>query len=306
PAPWPVIFNPAPHSLSKGPRPHFGEENIMPQVQDLHRILLLARPARRCHGGPRQTASKVLNVYNWSDYIADEKAIRISKEMAASRSATAATTACNEILQAGWWPAAAAPTSWCPRRISPGTQIAGGLYQAGPRATHELGQPRPGAAGKLADIDFNNEHLVTWMWGYVTVGINTAKVKAALGATPMPASWSLVADPQYASKLRAAASTCWTRPRSDAGGHDLRQQAAVPAKPTKDYDAAREVLIEGPLASRVFVVGLYRGGLAAGQLCVVMGYSGDISNIARQRTIETRQPRDIQALIPLHRRDAVR
>jgi putrescine transport system substrate-binding protein len=41
----------------------------------------------------------------------------------------------------------------------------------------------------------------------------------------------------------------------------------------------------------------YINDLAAGQLCVVMGYSGDI-NIARQRAIDTKSGHDIQALIP--------
>jgi putrescine transport system substrate-binding protein len=48
----------------------------------------------------------------------------------------------------------------------------------------------------------------------------------------------------------------------------------------------------------------YINDLAAGQLCVVMGYSGDI-NIARQRAIDSKSGHDIQALIPPSRCDAV-
>ena len=45
------------------------------------------------------------------------------------------------------------------------------------------------AGGDL--VDPGNQHLVTWLWGYVTVGINEGKVKAALGSTPMPATANL-------------------------------------------------------------------------------------------------------------------
>ena len=39
----------------------------------------------------------------------------------------------------------------------------------------------PGVAAQLAKIDPGNEHVVDWLWGYTTVGINVDKVKAALG-----------------------------------------------------------------------------------------------------------------------------
>ena len=69
------------------------------------------------------------------------------------------------------------------------------------------------------------------------------------------------------------------------------------SKTAKDYDAAREVLMKArPNVTRFSSSG-YINDLAAGQLCVVMGYSGDI-NIARQRAIETKSGHDIQALIP--------
>jgi putrescine transport system substrate-binding protein len=69
------------------------------------------------------------------------------------------------------------------------------------------------------------------------------------------------------------------------------------SKTAKDYDAARDVL----KAARPFVTRFSSSGyindLAAGSVCVVMGYSGDI-NIARQRAIDTKSGHDIQALIP--------
>jgi putrescine transport system substrate-binding protein len=136
------------------------------------------------------------------------------------------------------------------------------------------------------------------MWGYVTVGINTAKVKAALGDLPMPANpWSLIFDPQYASKLKACGINVL-----DSASEVMPVAMIYAGKPpysksAKDYEAARDVLMKArPYVTRFSSSG-YINDLAAGQLCVVMGYSGDI-NIARARAIETKSGHDIQALVP--------
>ena len=46
----------------------------------------------------------------------------------------------------------------------------------------------PALLEQQAKLDPGNKYLVTWLWGFVTVGINVDKVKAALGGLPMPAN----------------------------------------------------------------------------------------------------------------------
>jgi putrescine transport system substrate-binding protein len=136
------------------------------------------------------------------------------------------------------------------------------------------------------------------MWGYVTVGINTAKVKAALGATPLPANpWALIFDPQYASKLKGCGINVLDSASEVMPVAMIYAGKPAYSKTAKDYDAAREVLMKArPNVTRFSSSG-YINDLAAGQLCVVMGYSGDI-NIARQRAIDGKSGQDIQALVP--------
>ena len=85
------------------------------------------------------------------------------------------------------------------------TQIEGGLFQKLDRSLlTNWGNLDTALLEQLASVDPGNQHLVTWMWGYVTVGINTGKVKAALGGMPMPANaWDLIFKPEYASKLKS-------------------------------------------------------------------------------------------------------
>ncbi|MFD2273982.1 hypothetical protein ACFS07_31400 [Undibacterium arcticum] len=62
----------------------------------------------------------------------------------------------------------------------------------------------PAIEAQLSKLDPGNEYLVPWLWGFTTVAINTAKVKAALGDLPMPENpWDLVFDVKYISKLKS-------------------------------------------------------------------------------------------------------
>jgi len=241
--------------------------------------------------------SKVLNIYNWSDYIADDTIKNFEKETGIKVRYDNYDN--NEILQAKLVAGKTGYDIVVPSAHFAKTQIANGLYQKLDRAQlTNWGNLDPTLLEKLAGIDPGNAHLVTWMWGYVTVGINAGKVKAALGSTPLPANpWDLIFKPEYASKLKGcginlldSASEVMPVAMIYAGKEPYSKTAA-------DYDAARALLTAARPNITRFSSSGYINDMAAGQLCVVMGYSGDI-NIARQRAIDTRSGHDIQALIP--------
>jgi putrescine transport system substrate-binding protein len=135
------------------------------------------------------------------------------------------------------------------------------------------------------------------MWGFVTVGINTDKVKAALGSTPMPANpLDLIFKPEYASKLKGCGITCSTRP-----ARWCRWRCSTPARtatattPRTTTPRAAVLKPRGRRHAHLLARAHQRPG--AGQLCVSLGYSGDF-NIANQRAIEGKTGQNIQALIP--------
>ncbi len=240
---------------------------------------------------------KVLNIYNWSDYIAEDTLKNFEKETGIKVRYDNYDN--NEILHAKLVAGKTGYDIVVPSAHFAKTQIQGGLYQKLDRAQlTNWGNLDPALLAKLAGIDPGNEHLVTWLWGYVTVGINAGKVKAALGSTPLPANpWDLIFKPEYAARLKGcginlldSASEVLPVAMIYAGKEPYSRNA-------KDYDAARDVLKAArPNVTRFSSSG-YINDLAAGQLCVVMGYSGDI-NIARQRALDTKSGHDIQALIP--------
>ena len=240
---------------------------------------------------------KVLNIYNWSDYIADDTLKNFEKETGIKVRYDNYDN--NEILQAKLMAGKTGYDIVVPSAHFAKTQIQGGYFQKLDRSKlTNWANLDPALLEKLAGVDPGNQYLVTWLWGYVTVGINTGKVRAALGNLALPANpWALVFDPLYSSKLKGCGVNVL-----DSASEVLPVAMAFAGKPlfstvAKDYDAAREVLMKArPNVTRFSSSG-YINDLASGQLCVVMGYSGDI-NIARQRAIETKTGQDIQALIP--------
>ena len=243
------------------------------------------------------TDPKVLNIYNWSDYIADETVRNFEKETGIKVRYDNYDN--NEVLQAKLIAGKTGYDIVVPSAHFAKTQIQAGLYQKLDRALlTNWGNLDPALLEKLNGIDPGNQHLVTWLWGYVTVGVNTGKVKAALGATPLPANpWDLIFKPEYASKLKGCGINLLDSASEVMPVAMIYAGKAPYSKTPADYDAARAVLMAARPAITRFSSSGYINDLAAGQLCVVMGYSGDI-NIARQRAIDSGQKVDIQALIP--------
>jgi putrescine transport system substrate-binding protein len=245
----------------------------------------------------QKAQQKILNIYNWSDYIAEDTIRNFEKETGIKVRYDNYDN--NEILHAKLVAGKSGYDIVVPSAHFAKTQIQGGLYQLLDRAKlTNWGNLDPALLEKLAQVDPDNKYLVDWLWGYVTVGINVDKVKAALGSTPMPANpWDLIFKPEYASKLKGcginvldSASEVMPVAMIYAGKDPYSKKAA-------DYEAAREVLKAARPSVGRFSSSGYINDLASGALCVVMGYSGDI-NIARQRAIDTKSGQNIQALIP--------
>jgi putrescine transport system substrate-binding protein len=245
---------------------------------------------------------KLLNIYNWSDYIADDTIKNFEKETGIKVNHD--NYDANEILHAKLVAGKTGYDIVVPGSHFAKTQIAGGLLQKLDKSKlTNWGNLDKGLLAQLAHVDPGNEYLVDWLWGYVTVGINTAKVKAALAAAPalpMPDNaWSLIFDPKYAAKLKGCGVNFL-----DSASEVLPVAMLYVGKPAYstnagDYAAADKMLKSvRPFVTRFSSSG-YINDLASGQLCAVMGYSGDI-NIARARAIEAnpKAPPVIEALIP--------
>jgi putrescine transport system substrate-binding protein len=240
---------------------------------------------------------KVLNVLNWADYIGPDTIAKFEKETGIK--VRYDTFDSNETLHARLVAGRTGYDVVVPSSHFAKRQIEAGLFLPLDRALlPNWKNLDPALLEKLGESDPGNKHLVTWLWSFVTVGINVDKVKAALGSTPMPANaLDLIFKPELAAKVKScgihvldSASEVIPVAMIYAGKDGYSNNA-------KDYEAAAAVLRAArPNVTRISSPGPIND-LAQGQICVSLGYAGDF-NIARQRAAEGKTGQNIQALIP--------
>ena len=240
---------------------------------------------------------KVLNIYNWSDYIAPDTIQNFEKETGIK--VRYDTYDNNEILHAKLVAGKTGYDIVVPSSTFARLQIDGGLLtKLDPAQLPNLKNMDPDIQSQIANIDPGNQHLVNWLWGYTTIGINTAKVKAALGGEPMPDDvWELFFNPKYISKLKSCGVSVLDSATEvlPAALHYLGKSPC--SKNAADYKQAGELLKSVRPYVTLFSSSGYINDMAGGSICLALGWNGDI-NIARKRAIAGKTGQDIQALVP--------
>ncbi len=254
-------------------------------------LALATTPARA------QDEEKVLNIYNWSDYIAEDTIANFEKETGIKVRYDNFDN--NEIVHAKLVAGKTGYDLVVPSSNWVKLQIDGGLLRKLDKdKIPNLKNLDPAVQSQLAKLDPGNQYMVNWMWGFTTVGINVDKVKAALGSTPMPANaWDLVFNPEYVSKLKGCGVSFLDSATEilPAALHYIGKSAY--SKNQSDYAAATQMLKKVRPYVTLFSSSGYINDLASGSICVSIGWSGDI-NIARQRAIDGKSGQNIEALLP--------
>jgi putrescine transport system substrate-binding protein len=240
---------------------------------------------------------KVLNIYNWSDYIAEDTIRNFEKETGIKVRYDLFDS--NEILHAKL---AAGKTGYdivVPSSNWARMQIDGGLLRPLDKGKlPNLAHLDPALQARIARLDPDNRHLVVWLWGYTTLGINVDQVKAALGALPMPDNaWDLLFDPKYVSKLRSCGVSLLDSPSEVLPAALLYIGKPAYSKNSADYQDAGRMLQAIRPSVTLFSSSGYINDMANGAICLALGWSGDI-NIARQRALDAKTGHNIVALVP--------
>ncbi|MGA8008944.1 MAG: extracellular solute-binding protein [Thiomonas sp.] len=247
---------------------------------------------------PAQAAG-VLNIYNWSDYIAPTTVPGFSKETGIK--VRYDTFDSNETLFAKMVAGDTGYDIVVPSSNWAAIDIKGGLL-------HPLDKAKipnyknldPGLMKQLAAVDPGNKYLIPWMWGYTTVGINVALVKKALGNTPMPENpWSLIFDPTYANKIKSCGISMLD------SGDDIMEAAfnylGIPqdSQNPADFEKAYAMLQKVRKDVSIFSSSGYINDLAGGSVCMSLGWSGDMG-IAAARAKAAKNKQDIKVFPPTH------
>ena len=250
-------------------------------------------------GGPARaqtTPERVINIYNWSDYIDPRMLDAFTRETGIR--VVYDTYDNNEILETKLLAGRSGYDLVVPSGPFLQRLIRAQVFQPLDKAKiPNLVHAWPEVAGRLATYDPGNAYAVDYMWGTTGIGVNLGLVRERLGAAQPLNTWSLVLNGGLLNKLKDCGVMLLDSPE------DLIP-SLLPAyglKPdTKRWDDITQVtdaLFKVRGAVRKFHSSEYIGGLANGDLCLAVGYSGDVMQ-AKKRAEEAKNDVDIAYYVP--------
>ena len=231
--------------------------------------------------GSRQ---RVVNVYNWSDYI--EASVLANFTAQTGIKIRYDTFDSNDTLETKLLAGKSGYDIVVPTAYFLERQIKAGVFQKLDKAKlPNLANVWPEIAQRLTIYDPGNLYAVNYMWGTTGIGYNSDKVAKAVGKDAPVDSWSLVYDPKYASKLKGCGIAVLDSP-SEITSTVLTYLGKDPnSQSPEDLAKVEELLLKVRPYVRYIHSSQYINDLANGEICVAVGYSGDVLQ-ARDRAAE--------------------
>jgi putrescine transport system substrate-binding protein len=245
---------------------------------------------------PARAQDKVVHVYNFTDYIAEE----VLKSFSAGTGIRVVYDVYdkNEILETKLLAGKSGYDVVFPS-LKPFAErmLKARLFRPIDKAKlKNLANLDSGMMKTLAQADAGNAHLVPYMWGTTGLGYNVAKVKAALGPSAPVDSWALLFDPENARKLAACGISVLDDDEALAAALIHLKRDPNSAK-TEDLDAAIAHFRKVRPHIKHIHSSLYLDALANGDICLAHGYSGDVIQ-ARNRASEAKNKVEVAYAMP--------
>jgi putrescine transport system substrate-binding protein len=253
-------------------------------------LALLAPVAASAQG------ERVVNFYNWSDYIDPTVLEAFTKETGIK--VRYDTFDANETLETKLLAGKSGYDVVVPTGYFLQRQITAGIFQKLDKAKlPNLKNVWPEIAQKLAFYDSGNQFAVNYMWGTTGIGYNVKRMHEILGPAGKIDSWDTVFKPDQLARFK------------DCGIHMLDSvDDLVPAAlhylgldPNStqpgDLDKATDLIAKIRPYVRKFHSSEYLNALASGEICLVVGWSGDIKQ-AQKRAAEAKAGVEIGYAIP--------
>ncbi len=238
---------------------------------------------------------KVVNVYNWSDYIDSkvleeftrETGIRVVYDVYDS----------NDVLETKLMAGRSGYDIVVPTNNYLARQIqAGVLSKLDKSKLPNLKHMDPELMARMAKYDPDNAHSVIYMWGTTGIGLNADKIRQRM-ARPPANSLAMLFDPEVVSKFADCGVDLLDAP-DEMIPAVLRYLGLEPdSKDPKDWARAEEQLLKVRPFIRRFHSSQYINDLANGDICLAFGYSGDILQ-AKTRAQEAKNKVRVQYLLP--------
>jgi putrescine transport system substrate-binding protein len=239
---------------------------------------------------------RVLNVYNWSDYVDPDVLADFTRKTGIKvryDTFDSNDTLETKLLAGRSGYDVVAPTAYFLER-----QIKAGLFQKLDKSKlPNLAHAWPEVTNRLATYDPGNQFAVNYMWGTTGIGYNVDKAKAILGPDAKIDSWDIVFKPENLAKFKDC-GVMMLDSSDDIMPAALRYLGLDPNSAKQDdLEKAAELLAKVRPSVRKFHSSEYITALATGEICLVVGWSGDIKQ-AQKRAQEAKNKIDIGYAIP--------
>ena len=240
-------------------------------------------------------AGKVLNLYIWSDYLAANTLPDFEKQTGIKVHVAYFDT--NETLETKLLAGSSGYDIVVPTASYFERQIKAGVYLTLDKSKlPNLKNMDPQLMAKVALHDPGNDHGIIYMWGTNGIGYNEKMVKELMPDAPLD-SWRMVFDPAVASKVAKCGISVLDSPAEmmravyNYLGKDPNSQSP------DDLVQAEAVLLKIRPYIRNINSSEYIEALANGDLCVAVGYNGDVMQ-ARDRARDANKGIDIKYAVP--------
>jgi putrescine transport system substrate-binding protein len=238
---------------------------------------------------------KVLNVYNWSDYIEPSVLEEFTRKTGIKVNYDVFDA--NEVLETKMLTGHTNYDLVVPSAPFLARQIKAGVFQKLDKSQlSNLKYLDPNMLKQIEVYDPGNEHSVPYMWVTDGPGYNVAKIKERMPDAPVD-SFRMFYDPAVVSKFQDCGVSVLDAPAEVVGtvlmylGRDPRKESP------EDLKAAEAVLLSIRPYLRYVHASRYIDDLANGETCLALGWSGDVKQ-ARDRAKDAGKGIEIKYSIP--------
>ncbi|WP_088919139.1 polyamine ABC transporter substrate-binding protein [Granulosicoccus antarcticus] len=238
---------------------------------------------------------KVLNIYNWSDYIAKDTIANFEAETGIKVNYDVYDS--NELLESKLIAGSSGYDVVVPTAPFLERQIMSGVFAELDRSKlSNYGNLDTEILTRMAAHDPDNAHSVPYTWGTTGFAYNVDKVAAAMPDAPVD-SWDMILNPEVAEKFQSCGVTVAEAP-TEVFGIVMAYLGKDPySNDVKDVELFEEHMLKVRPFIKYFHSSQNINDLANGEICVSMGYNGDML-IARDRASEASNGVDIKYVIP--------
>ncbi|MCZ4090259.1 polyamine ABC transporter substrate-binding protein [Sinorhizobium psoraleae] len=260
--------------------------------------IIIATLAAATLAGSTMLASaqeRVVNVYNWSDYIDSSILEDFTKETGIKVVYDVFDS--NEILETKLLAGGSGYDVVVPTATFLQRQIAAGVFQKLDKSKlPNLPNMWDVIMERTAKYDPGNEYAVDYMWGTTGIGYNVDKMKEILGTDEKP-NWDVIFKPELAAKFKDCGIHLLDSP-TDIVPSALAYLGLNPdSHEQADLEKAGELLTSIRPYVRKFHSSEYINALANGDICLAVGFSGDVFQ-ARDRAAEAKAGVTVDYSIP--------